>query len=204
MLTVVIQAGGESRRMGAKKALLPFMGEPLIVRVSGRLKSIADEILITAKHKSDFDFLDLPVIEDIIPGIGALGGLYTALYAAHFPYVAVVACDMPFASAGLIEFQRAVLEREDVDVVVPETAQGFEPLHALYRKATCLPAIEAAICKRQFRMISWFSKVKVRVLGETEIKAKDPNGHAFINVNTPDELIQAEMLAEREVDEGFD
>ncbi len=102
MLTVVIQAGGESRRMGQDKALLPFLGKPLIQRVIERVASLADELLVTTNRPEAYQFLDLPLFPDVIPGRGALGGLYTALSAASQPLVAVVACDMPFASPALL------------------------------------------------------------------------------------------------------
>ena len=59
MLTVAIQAGGESRRMGQDKALLPFLGEPLIVRLIRRLSPIAEQMLITTNFPADYRFLDV-------------------------------------------------------------------------------------------------------------------------------------------------
>src|SRR5512147_3255637 len=99
MLTVCIQAGGQSSRMGEDKALKTFLGRPLIQRVIDRLSPIADEIILTTNHPEEYTFLDLPLFSDLKPGRGALGGLYTAIASATNPFVAVVACDMPFASA---------------------------------------------------------------------------------------------------------
>lgn len=198
MLTVVIQAGGESSRMGANKALMPFLGQPLIARVLERVRPLADEILVTTNQREGFEFLGQPLIADILPGNGALGGLYTALHAASQPLVAVIACDMPFASRDLLAFQRDLLLREGADVVLPASKQGYEPLHAIYRKETCLPAVESALRQGHRRMIAWFPEVIVRVLTEGEIQTQDPSGRAFLNVNTPDELHQAENLASAE------
>ncbi len=92
--------------MGSDKALLPFLGRPLIQRVLERLTPIADEILVTTNRPEDYHFLDLPLFRDLKPDRGALGGLYTALSSATCEAVAVVACDMPFASAALIEAAR--------------------------------------------------------------------------------------------------
>jgi molybdopterin-guanine dinucleotide biosynthesis protein A len=50
MLSLVIQAGGESRRMGQDKALMPFLGRPLIQRVAERLAPIADELIVTTNR----------------------------------------------------------------------------------------------------------------------------------------------------------
>jgi molybdopterin-guanine dinucleotide biosynthesis protein A len=195
MLSVVIQAGGQSTRMGENKALKPFLGRPLIQRVRERVEAVADELLVTTNQPDDFAFLSLPLFPDIKPGRGALGGLHTALVSAAQPLVAVVACDMPFASGPLLAAAARLLEQEAVDVVIAETAEGFEPLHAVYRRAACLAAVESAIEADQWRMISWFSKVKVRKLTAEELRQFDPDGLAFWNLNTPEEFSEAERRA---------
>lgn len=195
MLTVCIQAGGQSSRMGEDKALKTFLGRPLIQRVIERLSLVADELFVTTNHPDDYAFLKLPLISDLKPGRGALGGLYTAIASASNPMVAVVACDMPFVSATLLEAATRLMVEEGVDVVIPKSEEGFEPLHAVYRRETCLPAIEAAIEADQWKVVAWFPQVKVRVLTSEEIKRYDPSGLAFWNVNTPEEFAKAEEIA---------
>jgi molybdopterin-guanine dinucleotide biosynthesis protein A len=196
MLTICIQAGGQSSRMGEDKALKTFLGRPLIQRVIDRLSPIADEIIVTTNHPEEYTFLDRPLFSDLKPSRGALGGLYTAIASASHPFVAVVACDMPFASATFFEAATKHMVEEEVDVVIAKTEEGYEPLHAVYRRATCLPAIEAAIDTDQWKVIAWFPQVKVRVLTPEEIKRYDPPGLAFWNVNTPEEFSKAEGLAQ--------
>ena len=204
MLTVCIQAGGQSSRMGEDKALKTFLGRPLIQRVIERLSPIADELIVTTNRPDDYAFLDtstgsvhrlrLTLRADLKPGRGALGGLYTAIASAAHPIVAVVACDMPFASAKLIEAAGRLLIEEEADVVIARSAEGYEPLHAIYRRETCLPAIEGAIDADQWKVIAWFPHVKVRILTPEEIKRYDPLGLAFWNVNTPEEFAEAERI----------
>jgi molybdenum cofactor guanylyltransferase len=196
MLTLCIQAGGQSSRMGEDKALKAFLGRPLIERVVQRLSPIADEVIVTTNHPERYTFLKIPLFSDLKPGRGALGGLYTAIAAARNSLVAVAACDMPFASASLLEAASRLLAQEDVDVVIPKSEEGYEPLHAIYRRETCLPAIEAAIEADQWRVIAWFPQVKVRVLTPDEIRQYDPSGLAFWNVNTPEEFSKAETIAQ--------
>lgn len=195
MLTVCIQAGGQSSRMGEDKALKNFLGRPLIQRVIDRLSPIADELIVTTNHPEEYRFLDIRLIPDLKPGRGALGGLYTAIASASNPLVAVVACDMPFASAELLEAAGRLMIQEEADVVIAKTDEGFEPIHAVYRRVTCLPAIEAAINADMWKVIAWFPQVKVRVLTSDEIKRYDPAGLAFWNVNTPEEFMEAEKIA---------
>ena len=198
MLTVCIQAGGQSSRMGEDKALKVFLGRPLIQRVIERLSPIADEIIVTTNRPADYTFLDLRLTlrADLKPGRGALGGLYTAIASAAHPIVAVVACDMPFASSMLLETASRLLVEEEADVVIAKSEEGYEPLHAVYRRETCLPAIESASEADQWKVIAWFPQVKVRVLTPEEIKLYDPTGLAFWNVNTPEEFAKAEQIVQ--------
>lgn len=195
MLTVCIQAGGQSSRMGEDKALKTFLGRPLIQRVAERLSTIADELIVTTNRPDAYTFLNLPLFPDLKSGRGALGGLYTAIASAKHPTVAIVACDMPFASPSLLQAASMLLVEENVDVVIPRSEEGYEPLHAVYRREMCLPAIDAAINADQWKVIAWFPQVKVRVLTVDEIKRYDPSGLAFWNVNTPEEFAEAEKIA---------
>jgi molybdopterin-guanine dinucleotide biosynthesis protein A len=199
VLTVAIQAGGESRRMGSDKALLPFLGQPLILRVLNRLARIADEVLVTSNQPEGYRFLGLTPIPDLVPGIGALGGLYTAMGAASHPYIAVVACDMPFASPELFLNELLLLRESGADAVVPRHEQGTEPFHAVYRTESCLPHVQKAVQAGLHRADAWFGEVTIRYMSDCEIHPYDPDNLAFLNINTPEELITAEDLAREEI-----
>lgn len=196
-LTVVIQAGGESRRMGQDKGLVTFLGAPLIARMAERFKPIATELLVTTNQPEKYQFLELPLFSDILPGLGALGGLYTALSAASHALVGVVACDMPFASPSLLIALRDELLPGTYDIAIPHSPDGFEPFHAVYRRETCLPHILAAIQAGKRRVDAWFHTVKVRRFSPNETLPYDPHQLAFLNTNTPVELAEAEALAQR-------
>lgn len=193
--SIVIQAGGQSSRMGQDKALMPFLGQPLVERLARRLAGASDELLVTTNRPQGYGFLGLPLVPDVIAGQGALGGLYTALWAAHSDCVAVVACDMPFVLPALLQAQRALLESEGVDVVIPRSLEGLEPLHAVYRREVCLPVVKAALRDGERKMISWFPKVRVREMTPEEVAVIDPAFHSFFNVNDPAEFQAAEALA---------
>ncbi|MBV6397315.1 MAG: putative molybdenum cofactor guanylyltransferase [Anaerolineales bacterium] len=181
--------------MGQDKALKPFLGRPLIQRVIERMIPIADEILVTTNRPDDYAFLNLRLIPDLVPGRGALGGLYTALASASGDRVAVVACDMPFASPSLIQAASGLLDEEQADVVIAKSEEGYEPFHAVYRRAACVSAIQSAMQADKWKVIAWFPEVKVRELSPDEVKALDPPALCFWNVNTPEEFAEAEQLA---------
>jgi molybdopterin-guanine dinucleotide biosynthesis protein A len=195
MLSLVIQAGGESRRMGSDKALLPFLGQPLILRPLSRLAGLANEVLVTSNHPEKFHFLSLTPIPDRLPGLGALGGLYTALSAARYPYVAVVACDMPFASLEILALELILLQETSTDAVIPRSKAGVEPFHAVYQRETCLPHIQSALEAGKRRVDAWFSEVNIRYLEQEEMFPYDPDQLAFMNINTLEELQEAEKIA---------
>jgi molybdopterin-guanine dinucleotide biosynthesis protein A len=200
-LSVVIMAGGESRRMGQDKALVPFLGQALIQHVLARVRELGDEVLITGNQPKRLAFLGLPVYPDLLPGRGALSGLYTAFVSAQHPLVAVVGCDMPFASAGLLAALRDALLAQEVDAVVPQTHAGLEPFHAVYRRETCLAAVKAALDAGFRRADSWHAQVRMAYFSESEIARFDPRGEAFININTVEELQDAESIAQGQSNE---
>jgi len=128
--------------------------------------------------------LGVPLIGDLWPERGALPGLYTALKSASRPLAAIVACDMPFASPEI--FTRLTELAAQADAALPNPGQ-FEPLHAVYRPQTCLPAIEAALRAGEKKVISWLPQVRVATLSAAELTQLDPSGRAFLNLNTPTE-----------------
>ena len=187
MLTLAIQAGGNSSRMGKDKALMPFCGVPLIQHVLNRLSPIADEIIITTNNPDVYRFLKVPLYRDLLPNRGALGGLYTALMSAKYEFVAVVACDMPFASTQVFRSARKILVKHEADLVIPKTKNGYEPLHALYRRDACIPPIKNALDDDKWKVISWFDEVKI-----CELAVED--NEIFKNLNTPEDFAKTEDL----------
>ena len=192
MITIAIQAGGASRRMGADKALMPFCGRPLIEQIIDQVKPIAGEILITTNHQDNLKYLGVTLVKDIIPGRGVLGGLYTSLLAAKNDMVAFIACDMPFVSTTLLLYERNLMVDGCVDVMIPKTATGYEPLHAVFRRKSCLPAVYAALCSGEKRLISWFDFVKVQVVDDEMLQWLGVTKTAFDNINTIVDLKPAE------------
>ena len=126
MLTLCVQAGGKSSRMGTDKALLDFGGQMLIQHMLNHFAHFASETIITTNRPDDYRFLGVPLFTDVIPDRGALGGLYTALWAASNRLVAVVACDMPFASLDILRACQDRLEVDSkLDAVIPSTTRGL-------------------------------------------------------------------------------
>lgn len=189
-VTLAIQAGGRSSRMGRDKGLVELGGRPLVRHVMDRLGMLADEILVTTNDPSAYAGLGVPTAADEDPGAGALDGLRTALRAAQGERVLVCACDMPFASRPLAQAMLGLVD--SADAVVPRVAGEFEPLFAVYVRA-CLPAIERALADGRRRVISFFPEVRVHALEEADLRSIDADPWSFFNVNTPSDLELAEQ-----------
>ena len=195
LISLVIQAGGKSSRMGENKGLMDFMGVPLIQRVFDRTKSIASEVLIVSNEPEELAFMDVCLVSDTIKGKGAIGGLYTAMDRASCEYVAVIACDLPFVSSTILKEGARLLEETGADVAIPRVEGDFyEPLHAVYRRETCKNAILQAIQADQRRLISWFPSVRIIEMDEALCKQLDPSGLAFFNINNKEDFLLAEQI----------
>jgi molybdopterin-guanine dinucleotide biosynthesis protein A len=196
-LSVVIQAGGKSIRMGENKALMLLSGKPLIQRVLERVKPIAEELYIVTNDIAGFAFLDEKTVVDSIPNKGAIGGLYTAMDVSKNKYVAVVACDLPFVNPAILLKGLETLIRSGADVAIPKTGPNFyEPLHAVYRRESCKKAIYCSILRDQKRLVSWIPRVKVIEMDFLSHNDLDPSGLAFLNVNTKEDFEKAEKIIE--------
>jgi molybdopterin-guanine dinucleotide biosynthesis protein A len=193
MISIAIQAGGRSSRMGRDKGLVQLGPLTLIEHVAKRLDKLGDEIIVTTNNPEDYAFLGLPLYADPQPGAGAAYGLQTALTSARGNIVIVAACDMPFIETALVRHMLDQLTA-DTDVVVPYRQGRFEPLLAIYRRRTCLEALTRALEAGQMRMIAFYSQVNVLKIGDDQLKLLDPYDLSFFNVNTPEDLAVAEGL----------
>ncbi len=198
-LSVAIQAGGKSRRMGQDKAVLELGGLSMIQRVVLQVTNLADEVFVVSNEPLGLQNLGLPIFGDLLPVQGALSGFYTAFTSAETEYVAMLACDMPFASEAIFNRCFEILVETEVDVVMPKSGGYlFEPLHAVYRCEPCKQAVLNAINRGEHRLVSWLEDVKVIFLEPEECNRLDPTGLAFFNLNTRDDFEKATLLIGRE------
>lgn len=186
-LTVAIQAGGKSTRMGQNKAFVLVNGRPMIEVVRQQVQGLGDELILITNEPAAYAHLELPMFEDVYKECGSLGGIFTAVTHAQHPHTLVVACDMPWLNRDLLSYMMGL--RDIADIVVPRWEKFPEPLHAIYHKA-CLPAIEEALQAGQFKITGFFGKMRLRFVEREEISPFDPNGRSFANINTPEDLSQ--------------
>lgn len=191
-VTGVVLAGGRSRRMGRDKARIPVAGRPLLTRALDALAPVCDERLVIGPPEREQEVPPgVRVVQDRIPDVGPLGGIYTALSEAGRPLALVVACDMPFLNPALLG--HLISLADGYDVVLPRTAEGGHQTHAVYAH-TCLTAVEAQLQRGQYRIDRFFDAVRVRYVDNDELRAYDPDLLSLFNVNTPEDLERAEAI----------
>jgi len=184
-VSAAILAGGRARRFGgADKASLPVGRARIIDRQLAALSAVAGDICIVSHDPERYARLGVRVIPDAIAGAGPLGGIYTALVDAAHERVLVIACDLPFVTAAVLERLVAESRRdEETDAVVPRSARGIEPLCALYR-TRCAAAARNRIESGALQVAGLLDAVRTRVLGP-DVLAEFDDGSLFENVNTP-------------------
>ena len=195
-----VMAGGRNVRYGGLKAFAEVGGAPIVKRVIAALRSVSDDVVVIANDAEAYAPLGLPIRGDEVSGGAALAGLLTALHWSSergSAGVAVVACDMPFASGALLQELIDTAGREAADVVAPasEGPRGIEPLCAFYSNR-CAAAIEAALAQDDLRMIGFYDHVKVTTLPLERVRHFGDPGALFMNVNTREELEAAQKIAE--------
>ncbi len=193
-VSVAILAGGQSRRMGQDKAFLQVGRRMVIERVLDCVRPLTDDLFISTNTPANYEQFGLRTVSDIYPDKAALGGIYSVIEAAHHDNVLILACDMPLLNVDLLKHLISLAGTADVIVPLIEPPQP-ETMHAIYHK-NCLPAIKPRLMANKLRIIGFFDDVSVRYLSKDEVIQFDPEFHAFINMNTPEEWQQVRTLVE--------
>jgi molybdenum cofactor guanylyltransferase len=194
--TLLVFTGGQATRLGGvNKALLEVGGKPIIERILDAVGPLVSERIALAREGVEPLGYGLRQVPDVEPNAGVLRALANGLSAASGDVCLLVACDMPFVSRPLFEYALDLLDREGADIVIPRDEYGLQPMHSVYRRAAVLEAVRQAIARGDKRMNSYFPSVRVRELPTDEMRALDPEARAFTNVNTPEELAEAQRTA---------
>ena len=189
--TGVILAGGRNSRFSGKnKALIPVGGKRILDRIYEVFTHLFDNILLVTNDPLQYISWNFDIVTDIFPFRSALTGLHTGLFYITTPYAFFAACDIPFIKKELVEILFDGLE-PGIDIVIPETPKGVEPLCAIYSKR-CVKPMEEHLLKKSFKIQHMFQKVRVKKIPETILRTVDPDLVSFSNINTPEDLAKAE------------
>lgn len=192
-MTGVILSGGKNTRMGENKAFLRVGGERLIDRTVRLFRRVFREVIIVAANPLDYLDQEAVIVTDIVPGKGALGGLYTGLFYAADEYAFLAACDMPFLNRVFIEYM--AMQATGYDLVVPAPLDGLQPLHAIYARR-CLPDIRTRLDRNRLQIKEFYTGHPLLKISQEVLDTFDPEGRMFLNVNTPEDLQKLSLIEE--------
>lgn len=199
-LSIAILAGGQSRRMGTDKALLRFNGQEFLDRTVEIATSLSPFVFVVGDRPA-YHGRGVPVIADAYPGAAAMGGIATALEFAETEHVLVLACDMPFLNR-IVLGDMADYPRE-YDVLIPVTGHGSQvavgtthhTLHAIYTRS-CLDAFRHSITDGRLKIQHVLPQLRVTVVDEEWLRARDGCLTSLANMNRPEDLIAFERYSD--------
>jgi molybdopterin-guanine dinucleotide biosynthesis protein A len=188
----IILAGGQNRRMGQDKALLPYGGMTFLEHTVSMLLTMCSDIIVVADVPDKYELPCGQVVADIFPSSGPVGGILTGLTKAGDGWHYVVACDMPAIKRPVLELLRKAATA-DYDVVVPEVNNQLEPLCAVYRH-TAVPKLLKFLERGGRAAQEGLKTLSVKRVGEGVLRRIDPEVSSFININTPEDLKAFEIF----------
>jgi len=194
--TGVILCGGLATRFdGKEKALIRVGGKRILDRIYSVFSEIFGEIILVTNKPLQFIEWDLNIVTDLFDIRSSLTGIHAGLFHATNPYAFFAPCDTPFLKRELVE---TILERIDpkVDIILPETSAGREPLCAVYSKR-CLHTAAQHLEQEKLKIKLAFQGSRIKTIPENILRAKDPELISFFNINGPEDLERAEETARK-------
>jgi len=188
-VSAFILAGGKSTRMGTDKAFVSLDGRTLLARMLDLARQVTPNVRIVGDRAKFSPFA--PVIEDIFPGRGPLGGIHAALKTSQSGLNIILAVDVPFVSLALLQYLITRSRNSpSAAITVPRSAEGWQPLCAIYRRQFA-DAAEKALSEGHYKIDALFEEVMVQAIGQEELETAGFAPRIFRNLNTPEELASA-------------
>jgi molybdenum cofactor guanylyltransferase len=194
----VVLAGGLARRIGGgDKPLCKIGGHTILSRVIARLEPQCERLFLSANgDPMRFASFGLPVIADgVKQHPGPLAGILAGLdwVAAHWPntqWILSVPGDCPFLPRDLVERLRQAVSAEDAELAVAATQGRSHPVIGLWKVALRDALREALVVEGLRKVQVWTERYRVATVAWPD-EPLDP----FFNVNTVEDLAEAERLA---------
>ena len=192
MASAAILVGGRASRFGGcDKSTIHIGGRSILERQLAELSQVTDDLLLVGVNSQSERPSGVRQIPDRVAGCGPLGGLDAALAAARGSALALVACDLPFVTAALLNHLLALTA--EADAVIPRTERGYHPLCAAYTRG-CQAIVARRLEARQLQMTGLMEDIRVRVVTEEELDAFGRRDRLLANVNTQADLLEIQAL----------
>jgi molybdopterin-guanine dinucleotide biosynthesis protein A len=190
---VILSGGLNTRFNGQNKAFIRVGQQRILDRLYDVFSDLFDEIILVTNQPLQFLDWDLTIVTDIFSARSSLTGIHAGLFYMKNPFAFFSACDTPFLKKELV---KTLVEQIDnkTDIIMPETAAGFEPLCAIYSKR-CLKQAEQHLTENKFKIQWAFRGHRIKYIPENVLRQKDPDLISFFNINTPEDLTRAEEMS---------
>lgn len=169
--------------MGTEKALLPIQGKSLIDTAIAQARTICEDIFIVGPKETFAPYGR--IVKDVYPGCGPLGGIHAALGRSQTKLNLMMAVDTPLVSSEFVAHLAEVARSANAIVTLPRTAQGLQPLCAIYR-TDFLPIAEKALKEGRLKLDALFHPATTRVIDveNDEMRLLGFTAALFDNLNT--------------------
>jgi len=184
-MTSVILAGGENRRFPIVKGMLMIGGVPLVGRIVDVHRRIFRKVVISTNSPHIYFRFGCGMVGDVLDRRGPMTGIFSVMLGSNDEWFFVTACDMPFPNEALV--RHIVSSAGEGDAVVPVFNSEPQPLHALYHRRV-IPDMYVRIMEGRRVMKALLDSVATRYVPEDVVRRLDPEGRAFVNINTPEDL----------------
>ena len=185
-LSAVILAGGESQRMGRDKAGIELEGQTLLALAVDKVLHVGiKEVYISGHPSRDYSGLNYPVLFDLEPGFGPLGGIERALHECRSALLLVLAVDLPYMTTEFL--QQLFAHCDSLTGAVPKLNGRLEPLAAIYPKRCHAFVVEAIAKPRRAARDFAAACLHERAVRIFPVSADDAG--RFANWNSPADLV---------------
>lgn len=196
-ITGLVLAGGQGQRMaGVDKGWLMLDGQPLITHALQRLAPQVTQVLISANRELErYRALGHAVVTDdaATSGMGPLAGVLAAMQVCRTPWLVTVPCDSPHFPLNLVTKLAEAIAIADptpcaATVVTPHSPD--HPIHPVF-SLLHLPtqtSLAAYLASGRRSMQGWLTQLQA-------LQVPFENASAFANINTPQDLEQAQTTA---------
>ena len=191
MATVVVLAGGMSKRMGRDKLELTLGGQTLLESIVCRFRESFEDVVISVSDPDKYSCVSGPRVIDILPGAGPLSGLHAALTLIPYGGVFLVAADLPYACPRAAK--RIIELCGDKDAcIIRHSGTKLEPLFGYYKKSLLRPC-EEAITSGDYRMSAILADAGTRYVTPYEL-GELWDEKLILNINYPEDYEKARNI----------
>lgn len=175
----------------------------MLARIADALRKVCSEVILVGRLDQDDAVADaaialgMRIATDSFAEAGPIAGLEAGLSTAQTDLSFVTGGDHPFLSPELIAAMADAAER--YDAVVPKVDGMLQPLHAIYRRSW-LPLVRDALRNGRLSPLDMLNDAiasgspNVRVFERPEIETADPSLQSLFDIDTPEQLAQAERM----------